>query len=84
MAGMDTKPSITVTESQLREIEEAVATGEFSSASEVVGDAMRQWRSNRRLGVLWDEGIASGRANPDLTMDEIKAEARRRLKQPSK
>ena len=31
----------------------------------------------RFLGALWDEGLASGRADPAETMEDIKAEARR-------
>lgn len=75
---MTSKLSISVTDAQVHDIEEAVASGEYASASEVVRDAMRTWRINRRLGQLWDEGIASGIMKPGTTMADIKAEARRR------
>jgi antitoxin ParD1/3/4 len=75
---MPSKMSISVTDAQVQDIQEAVASGEYASASEVVRDAMRTWRINRRLGQLWDEGIASGVMKPGTTMAGIKAEARRR------
>ena len=51
-------------------VRQAVADGEYSSASEVIRDALRLWQSRRHLieryvAVLrnrWDEGKASGRA----------------------
>ncbi|MDP3494916.1 MAG: hypothetical protein Q8R82_17525 [Hyphomonadaceae bacterium] len=75
---MPSKLSISVTDTQLQDIEDALATGEYASASEVVRDAMRTWRINRKLGQLWDEGLASGFMKPGTTMADIKAEARRR------
>jgi antitoxin ParD1/3/4 len=47
---------------------EVVGSGEYASASEVMRDAMRQWRARREerakaleeIGRLWDVGIESG------------------------
>jgi antitoxin ParD1/3/4 len=67
-------------------VEEAVAAGEFASADEVVEEALRDWKERRdnfgytvaELRRLVQEGIDSG---PGVhgSMDEIKAEARRRF-----
>lgn len=67
-------------------IDEAVASGEYGNASEVVRDALRQWKDRRdlhgytvqELRALWQEGIDSGPSRfPDL--EALKAEGRRRL-----
>lgn len=73
------KMSISVTPEQARLIEKAVAGGDYASSSEVIRDALREWKARRLLGELWDEGIASGWADPDETIDDIKAEARRQF-----
>ena len=62
------KMSIALTEELAREIEAAVESGDYSTASEVVRDALRAWKRERadrdaairRLKELWDEGLASG------------------------
>jgi antitoxin ParD1/3/4 len=49
-------------------VQEAVASGEFSSPNDVLLSALAEWQSNRlihewgdeEVGALWDEGIASG------------------------
>lgn len=81
---MTTKLSISFTEAHASFIEDAVKSGHYGSASEVVRAAMRNMIPDASLVRLWDEGIASGRASPDLSIDEIKAEARRRLKRRAK
>ncbi|QDC00068.1 MULTISPECIES: type II toxin-antitoxin system ParD family antitoxin [Phyllobacteriaceae] len=83
--GQIDKRSITLSSELATAVDEAVATGEYASASEVVRDALRLWKERRdllgytveELRVLWDEGIASGPGR-FASMDEIKAEARRR------
>lgn len=77
---MPTKLSISVTDVHAKMIEDAVASGQYASASEFVREALRNWRGNEALGRLWDEGVASGRATTQKSMAEIKAEARRRAK----
>jgi antitoxin ParD1/3/4 len=67
-------------------VREAVASGEYASASEVVADALRDWRMNRsgqgmdveELRRLWQEGIASGQGRYS-SIEEIIAEAQRRF-----
>jgi antitoxin ParD1/3/4 len=78
MAGMTEKISVSVTEEHARLLHEAVNSGDYASSSEVVREALREWKTRRLLGRMWDEGIASGPCEPGTTMDEIKAEARRR------
>jgi len=70
------KISISLTSEQASLIEQAVSSGDYASSSEVVREALREWKAKRLLGRLWDEGIASGDA-PLETIDDIKAEARR-------
>lgn len=62
------KLSVAVTPEMAALMRQAVESGEYASTSEVVRDAMREWRARRderakaleELGRLWDEGIASG------------------------
>jgi antitoxin ParD1/3/4 len=66
--GTAQKLSIALTEELAREVEAAVASGDYSTASEVIRDALRAWKRERgdraaavrRLKALWDEGVASG------------------------
>ena len=66
--GAAQKISIALTEELARDVEAAVASGDYSTASEVVRDALRAWKRERadrgaavrRLRELWDEGLASG------------------------
>lgn len=53
-------------------IDQAVADGEYGNASEVIREALRQWKERRALlghtvealRLLWEQGIASGDAQP--------------------
>ncbi|APH72781.1 type II toxin-antitoxin system ParD family antitoxin [Aquibium oceanicum] len=62
--------SITISSELADEVDEAVASGEYPSASEVVVDALRQWKERRdnfgysleELKRLVQEGIDSGPA----------------------
>lgn len=76
MAG---KISITITDEHAAIVQEAVRSGAYASSSEVIREALREWRAKRVVGELWDEGLASGRCEPDLTMAEIKRAARHRF-----
>jgi antitoxin ParD1/3/4 len=81
------KMSVTLTEEMAAMIDGAIATGDYASSSEVIREALREWKQRRSLleqerehvRQLWDEGIASG---PGALKDiaAIKAEARHRLK----
>jgi antitoxin ParD1/3/4 len=77
-AGMGAKISISLTDEHARLVEDAVASGDYASSSEVIREALRDWRSKRLLGRLWDEGIASGRADEHETIEDIKQAARHR------
>ena len=64
------KLSIALTPELAGEVREAVASGRYASASEVVRDALRVWRLHRAAEVewlrrAWAEGIASGPATDD-------------------
>jgi antitoxin ParD1/3/4 len=62
------KISVAVTPEMAAMMREVVGSGEYASASEVMRDAMRQWRARREerakaleeIGRLWDVGIESG------------------------
>src|SRR6266852_1317042 len=77
------KISIALTEELASLVRRAVESGEYASNSEVIRDALRDWKIKRavqheqiqELGRLWHEGINSGSAWP-LDIDEIKREAR--------
>ncbi|MGZ8388808.1 MAG: type II toxin-antitoxin system ParD family antitoxin, partial [Rhodoplanes sp.] len=79
------KVSVALTPEFMALLKEAVDTGEYTSASEVIRDALRYWKQRRtiqHLGVdelrqLWDEGIASGPGRLK-SIQAIKKEARRR------
>ena len=75
---MGAKISISLTDEHAHLVNEAVASGDCATSSEVVREALLDWRTKRLLGRLWDEGIASGRAAEDETIAEIKQAARRR------
>jgi antitoxin ParD1/3/4 len=84
------KVSIALTTQQAELLREAVDSGEYATASEVVREAMRAWQEKwearradiRRLRDLWDEGKASGKPEP-LDFDVLRQEARRALKEAS-
>ena len=79
------KVSVALTSEFMVLLKEAVDTGEFTSASEVIRDALRHWKQRRaiaelsagELRQLWQQGIASGPGR-FKSIDSIKKEARRR------
>jgi antitoxin ParD1/3/4 len=81
------KISVALTPEMLAMLKEAVESGEYTSTSEVIRDALRSWKARRamqdreveELRRLWDEGIKGGKGR-FTSIEEIKAEARRRLK----
>lgn len=75
---MGAKISISLTDEHARLVTEAVASGDYASSSEVIREALRDWRGKRLLGQLWDEGVASGRGAEGETIADIKEAARRR------
>lgn len=82
------KLSIALTQEMAALVDQAVASGDYASGSEVIREALREWKQRRslsqsereRLQSLWAEGLASGPGRFD-DMAAIKAEARRRLQE---
>lgn len=80
------KVSIALTQDMASLVREAVESGEYASTSEVIREALRDWKLKRALQQqqieelrrLWQEGIDSGPAGP-LDLSEIKREARKRF-----
>lgn len=64
------KVSVALTPEMAAMMREVVAAGEYASASEVMREALRDWKHRRtqrakaveELGRLWDAGINSGPA----------------------
>jgi antitoxin ParD1/3/4 len=62
------KISVAVTPEMAAMLREVVGSGEYASSSEVMREALREWKFRRgqreraieELGRLWDEGINSG------------------------
>lgn len=85
MAGIE-KVSVALSPELLEMVRDAVASGEYASASEVVREALREWRLRQplrkaeveRLRKAWTEGLDSGPAAP-LDMEDIKRKAEMRL-----
>ena len=85
------KVSVALTGEQLAALKAAVESGEYATTSEIVREAIRDWQFKRelrqedirRLRQLWDEGKASGPAEP-LDFDELRREARKRLAETKK
>ncbi len=81
------KLSIALTPDMAAEIREAVLNGDYGSVSEVVRDALRDWRLRRKVETLQldelrrlvREGIDSG---PSLEADAVFARLRARLGEP--
>ena len=67
-------------------VRKAVDTGDYASSSEVIREALREWKARRaarsdvarELRRLWDDGIESGRS-VELDMGVIKRRGRQRL-----
>jgi antitoxin ParD1/3/4 len=80
------KLSIALTPEVLADVRQAIATGEYASTSEVIRDALRAWKHNRRerdvaleaLRGLWREGVESGEGQP-LDLEDLKHRGRARL-----
>jgi len=79
------KVSIALTGEQIEALKAAVDSGEYATTGEIVREAIRYWQFKRelrqkdieRLRQLWDEGKASGPAEPfDIELTIAKAKAR--------
>ena len=82
------KVSIALTPEMLAEVREVVKSGEYASSSEVVREALRDWKLRRSLQQkeieelrrLWNQGLDSGPGR-FADMAAIKTEAKRRLEE---
>jgi antitoxin ParD1/3/4 len=60
------KISIALTEEMAVSVDQAVASGDYATTSEVIREALRLWKGQRLtsdvavLRRLWDDGVASG------------------------
>jgi len=80
------KLSIALISEMAEEVRKAVQSGEYASSSEVIREALRDWRRKRTLmeqGLeelrgLWRQGLQSGKGQYG-SMEEIKQAARKRL-----
>ena len=84
------KMSIALTPEMAALVRDAVKSGEYASSSEIVREALRDWKYKRTIQAknideiysLWQEGINSG-SGKYANIEDIKLEARQRLKQTS-
>lgn len=80
------KLSIALTPEMADEVRTAVKSGDYASSSEVIREALRDWRRKRifqdqeikELRGLWHDGLESGEGQYG-SMEEIKQAARKRL-----
>jgi antitoxin ParD1/3/4 len=77
------KISIALTDEMLASVEQAVASGDYASSSEVVRHALRNWKKQRDRDISYLHELVykglKGPFEPYEGIDEIKAEGRRRL-----
>lgn len=84
------KVSIALTPEMAATVRQAVESGDYASHSEIVREALRDWKLKRALQQqeveelrrLWQEGLHSGPSR-FAGMADLKAEARRRLEAQS-
>ena len=84
------KVSIALTPEMAAAVRQAVESGDYASNSEIVREALRDWKLKRALQQqeveelrrLWQEGLHSGPSRL-AGMADLKAEARRRLEAQS-
>ena len=85
------KISISLTPDLASLVRNAVEDGYYASSSEVIREALRDWRNKQnlheqkiqQLRSLWQEGVNSGSAG-ELSMSKIKQEARERFEKQGK
>ncbi|HEV2898686.1 MAG TPA: type II toxin-antitoxin system ParD family antitoxin [Pseudaminobacter sp.] len=84
------KVSVALSPELLDVVKKAVATGEYGSASEVIREALREWRLRQplrqaeidRLRKAWAQGLESGQPEP-FDIDDIMRRARNRFESGS-
>lgn len=80
--GVNEQLSVAVPAEMLKSVNDAVASGEYASASAVVQEALRDWENRKadteRLRLAWQEGIASSPTEL-VDFDALKLRGRARL-----
>jgi antitoxin ParD1/3/4 len=85
------KITIALTKDMAADVRAAVAHGEYASTSEVIRDALRDWKLKRAtqeeqvksIRRMWQSGIESGSAGP-LDIEAIKREGRKEMEKPTR
>ena len=70
--------TILLADRHAKRIREEIEVGRFASASDVVRAALDGWLRRQDVRHLWQEGIDSGLADPNLTAIDIKMQGRAR------
>lgn len=91
MNGTIEKISVALPVDMVNLVRRAVDTGDYASNSEVIREALREWKARRAaraeasagLRKLWDEGVSSGPFG-DLNIPAIKRRGRQRLQSSRK
>jgi antitoxin ParD1/3/4 len=91
MAGNIEKISVALPTDMANLVRRAVKTGDYASSSEVIREALREWKTRRatrtealaEMRKLWEEGITSGPAEK-LDIGVIKRRGRQRLRSSRK
>jgi antitoxin ParD1/3/4 len=91
MAGTVEKISVALPTDMVNLLRRAVDTGDYASSSEVIREALREWKARRvtraealaELRTLWEQGLASG-PSEDLDVAAIKRRGRERLQKSRK
>lgn len=86
MASSIEKISVALPTDMANLVRRAVDTGDYASSSEVIREALREWKARRvtraeaitQLRTLWDDGVASG-PSEELDVSSIKRRGRQRL-----
>ncbi len=70
--------TITVTSEMMEQVSDAIETGEYNGAGEIMHEALQAWTAERllrqsgslsRLKELWEEGVAS--TGPGVPADDV-------------
>ncbi len=91
MSGTIEKISVALPTDMVNLVRRAVDTGDYASNSEVIREALREWKARRatraeaiaRLRKLWDDGVSSGPSD-DLNIPALKQRGRQRLRSSRK
>jgi antitoxin ParD1/3/4 len=82
------KISVSLTPEMAAVVRGAIESGDYASGSEVIREALREWKMKRtlqaqsidKIRALWTQGIESGKGQFQ-SADKLKEEARKRLQE---